>query len=188
MNLLLQSQQVIFGRSSVELDVDELPIDVKPSVLIIGLAVAFILTIIIFCTLVQKKKAPRNGFLRWLREYLNFRSIMISAIIKFAFLFFSILITIYGIIVMFSGEEDLVLPMIGAGLLTIIFGNIFLRLIMEMMMIMIGLWENTSDIRAVLVKDEETPEEKVKKEEKTPEKKPEEATKGTEIAAENPTK
>jgi len=89
---------------------------------------------------------------------------------------------------MFSGEEDLVLPMIGAGLLTIIFGNIFLRLIMEMMMIMIGLWENTSDIRAVLVKDEEAPEEKVKKEEKTPEKKPEEATKGTEIAAENPTK
>ena len=53
------------------------------------------------------------------------------------------------------GRDDTVLPMILSGLAVIILGNIVLRLMMEGMMIMIGMWENTSDMRAVMVKNEE---------------------------------
>lgn len=123
--------------------------------------VAFLVTVVVFALLVEKKKAPRASFLRWMREYLNFRSILIAGIIKFAYLFMAILITLIGIVMMFSGNGETVLAAIGTGLGIIVFGNIFLRLVMEMMMITIGLWENTSDIRAVLVKDEEKPDEKL---------------------------
>ena len=127
----------------------------------IGIVVgAFIIALLMFIFLVQKKKAPRGRFMRWLREFLNFRSIMIAGIIKFAYLFAALVLTGFGFLIMFSGDSDSMLAMVLVGLAVIIFGNILLRITLEMTMIMIGLWENTSDMRAVLVKDEEKPEEK----------------------------
>lgn len=121
--------------------------------------ISLIITILVFVLLVQKKKAPKSRFLKWLREFLNFRSILIAGLIKFFYLFLATLLTIGGFVMMFMGKDDMVVPMILIGLAIVVFGNIILRLIMEGMMIMIGLWENTNDMRAVMVKDEEAPEE-----------------------------
>lgn len=142
---------------------------------VVGVAaiVSFIIAIIVFVTIVEKKKAPRGKFLRWLREYLNFRSILIAGIIKFVYIFSAVLLTIMSVVVMCQGRDEMVLPMIGIGLAILVFGNIFLRIMMEMTMAIISMWENTSDIRGVLVKEEEKPEEKEpKKPEPEPEPKP----------------
>ena len=145
----------------------ELPKNINTGAVIGIVAGAFIIALLVFIFLVQKKKAPRGRFMRWLREFLNFRSIMIAGIIKFAYLFAALVLTGFGFLIMFSGDKDSALTAVLVGLAVIIFGNIFLRITLEMTMIMIGLWENTSDMRAVLVKDEEKPKEK-------PEDKPEE--------------
>ena len=104
--------------------------------------------------------------MRWLREFLNFRSIMIAGIIKFLYVFLAVALTISSVIVMFQGRDDTVLMMILIGLAMLIIGNIVLRITMEMTMAIISMWDNTSDIRGVLMKEEEMPEEKMPKEPK----------------------
>ena len=138
---------------------------IDPLILIIAAVVSLIVAIIIFVAIVERKKAPRGRFTRWLREYLNFRSILISKIIKFVYVLSSIFLTIMSVVVMCSGKGDTVLMMILVGLAMLILGNILLRIMTEMTMALIAMWENTSDIRGVLVKDEEAPEEREPKEE-----------------------
>ena len=152
-------ERSVHRSSSVENPFDSMG-DINMGVVFAVPIVSLIITILVFVLLVQKKKAPRSRFLKWLREFLNFRSMLIAGLIKFFYLFLATLLTIGGVVMMFMGKNDTVLPMILIGLAVIVFGNIILRLTMEGMMIMIGLWENTNDMRAVMVKDEETPEEK----------------------------
>jgi len=130
----------------------------------IGGIVAFVLALVLMFAIVKRKKAPRGKFLHWLREYLNFRSILISGIIKFVYMFLAIFLTISSIIIMCSGRGEDVLPAIGYGFALMILGNVGLRVVMELIMALIVIWENTSDIRGVVVKKEEMPEEKMPKE------------------------
>ena len=58
---------------------------------------------------------------------------------------------------MFFGGSN-VLAVVLVGICTIIFGNILLRLGFEMTMMIIGIWENTRDIRGSLVRKDERPE------------------------------
>ena len=99
-----------------------------------------------------------------MREFLNFRSILIAGIIKFLYIFLAVLLTIMSIVVMCQGRDDMVLVMILVGLAIMIFGNLFLRIMLELTMAIIMMWENTSDMRAALVKEEERPEEEESKE------------------------
>ena len=137
---------------------------VQPGVLIAVAIISLIAAILLFVLLIQKKKAPRGRFMKWLREYLNFRSILVSGIIKFVYAFFAVFLTIMSFVVMFQGRDDSVLPMIISGLVMLVVGNILLRVMLELTMALIVVWENTSDIRSVIVKKEEMPEEKKPKE------------------------
>lgn len=144
-----------------------------PSGVWIGVSVvALVITIIVFVTIVSTKKAPQGKFAKWMREFLNFRSILISGIIKFMYLLMAVGLTLVGVVIMFQGRGDSILPAIGIGIVTIVFGNIGLRILMELFMILIGLWENSADIRAVVVKDEERPNASIPRAPKAPEKKP----------------
>ena len=128
---------------------------ISPSVMLIAVGVALIAAILLFVLVVERKKGFKGKFGNWLREYLNFRSILIAGIIKFVYLFLSVLLTVMGIVMMCSGKDDTVLPMILTGLAIIIIGNVLLRVLMELIMAIIVMWENTSDIRLMLVKREE---------------------------------
>ena len=127
----------------------------------IGLAVtagvSLILTLVIFFAIAMKKKMPKSGFMRYLREFLNFRKIWIAGVLKFAYIFLALGLTIGSIVMMFFGG-DRVLEFVLIGIFAIVFGNILLRLGFELTMIMVGIWENTRDIRGTLVKGEEGPE------------------------------
>ena len=141
--------------------------------MVLGVTISsFVIACLVFVFLIQKKKAPRGRFMRWLREFLNFRSILIAGIIKFLYVFLAVVLTITSVIVMFQGRDDTVLTMILIGLVMLIVGNIVLRIILELVMAIISMWDNTSDIRGVLVKEEEKPIEKTPKEPE-PKKEPE---------------
>ena len=94
--------------------------------MMLGVTIAsFVIACLVFIFLIQKKKAPRGRFMRWLREFLNFRSIMIAGIIKFLYVFLAVALTISSVIVMFQGRDDTVLTMILIGLVMLIIGNTF---------------------------------------------------------------
>ena len=163
MESIRSGSSVISGRSSGGMG-SLMPFENIPTGVIIAIVViSFIAALVIFILLVERKKAPRSRFLSWLREYLNFRSIMIGGLIKFVYLFSAIILTAFGIVIMCSGRDEMMLPMLGAGFAVLVLGNIILRLLLELTMMIIGMWENTSDMRAVLVRDDEKPEEKAPK-------------------------
>ena len=129
----------------------------------IGVAglVSLVIAVVLFFTVVMKKKSPKGKFSKYLREFLNFRKVWIASILKFVYVFMALFLTLGCIVMMFFGGDHAV-QMILICLFTMVFGNIFLRVMFEMMMITIGLWENTRDLRGVLVKSEEAPEEEEK--------------------------
>lgn len=130
----------------------------------IGVAglVSLVVALVVFFAIVMKKKSPRGKFSKYLREFLNFRKVWVASILKFVYVFMALFLTLGCIVMMFFGGNYAV-QMILICLFTMVFGNIFLRVMFEMMMITIGLWENTRDIRGVLVKNEEAPEEEEEK-------------------------
>lgn len=150
---------------------------IQPGVLIAVGIIALIAAILVFIFVIQRKKSFKGRFANWIKEFLNFRSILVAGIIKILYVFLAVFLTIMSIILMFQGKGDEVLPMILTGLASLIFGNILLRVMLELTMALIVVWENTSDIRLLLVKrdellkgeDDELPETKEPIDEKQPE-------------------
>lgn len=128
---------------------------IQPGVLLAVAIIALITAILVFIFVIQRKKSFKGRFANWIKEYLNFRSILVAGIIKILYVFLAVFLTIMSIILMFQGEGDEVLPMVLTGLASLILGNILLRVMLELTMALIVVWENTSDIRLLLVKRDE---------------------------------
>lgn len=123
-----------------------------PATLVVSV-LSLVLALVIFFGFVIRKKDPKSSIARWWKEFLNFRKIWIAGLMKFCYLF-AALFTIFGGIAIiiygfYEGREQGVMLLVGLG--TIVFGTIGERLIYEFFMILVGLWENTADIRGVLV-------------------------------------
>lgn len=125
--------------------------------LVVTAGVSLVLALVVFFAIAMKKKAPKSGFMRYLREFLNFRKIWIAGVLKFVYIFLALCLTIGSVVLMFFGGSN-VLAVVLLGICMIIFGNILLRLGFEMTMMIIGVWENTRDIRGSLVRKDERPE------------------------------
>ena len=144
---------------------------------VLSLVVAFAL----FFGLVIRKKDPESRFAKWWKEFLNFRKIWIAGIMKFFYIFGSLLCIFGGIAfiiyAIWQGREQGIGILVGLGIMII--GSIMLRLSFEMSMLFIGLWENTADIRGAVVGVRQRVEEKraavLTKAEDKPELKPEES-------------
>ena len=128
---------------------------IQPGVLLAVAIIALITAILVFIFVIQRKKSFKGRFANWIKEYLNFRSILVAGIVKILYVFLAVFLTIMSIILMFQGKGDEVLPMVLTGLASLIFGNILLRVMLELTMALIVVWENTSDIRLLLVKRDE---------------------------------
>ena len=150
---------------------------IQPGVLLAVAIIALITAILVFIFVIQRKKSFKGRFANWIKEFLNFRSVLVAGIIKILYVFLAVFLTIMSIIIMFQGKGDEVLPMILTGLASLILGNILLRVMLELTMALIVVWENTSDIRLLLVKrdellkgeDDKLPETKEPIDEKQPE-------------------
>ena len=126
--------------------------------LAIWIFIAFILALIggvLTYFLFVKKKNSYKGFTAWLHDFLNFKTLFIEAIMKIAYCFAVIFITLFsfGLISM---------PGVGflAFLLTLILGNLGARVAYEFMMLTLILVRNTTDISRKLGADKGKKEEK----------------------------
>lgn len=146
---------------------------------IVTVALSLVVASILFFGLVARKKDPESGFAKWWKEFLNFRKIWIAGIMKFVYIFGSLLCIFGGIALMIYGFWEGREPgvMILAGLGVMIVGPIMLRLSFEMTMLFVGVWENTADIRGAVAGARQRVEEKraavLAKAEVKPEPKPE---------------
>ena len=109
---------------------------------IVAFILSLVISLVVFFTLVKTRRTPNGRFTRWLKEYLNFRSILIESILKFVYVFLATLLTVYSF--------GLIPSSFLGFLLVVFFGNIILRLIFEFSIMFIIIWKNTSDISANL--------------------------------------
>lgn len=104
--------------------------------------VAFILAIIgaiiaYFLFVKPEKKYPQK-FVAWLRNFLNFNEMLIEPILKVTYMFFAIFITLTSF--NYIGTSFLLF------LVTLVLGNVLIRVVYEASMMMVGIWKNTKEI------------------------------------------
>ena len=105
---------------------------------IISLILAIVGAFVIYFLFVKSNKKFANKFVEWLKNYLDFQNLLIEPILKIAYIFTAIFLTL--------GSFSLIGTSFVAFLATLIGGNIIARVIYEFSMMMISIWQNTRDI------------------------------------------
>ena len=115
----------------------------------IWLILAFILALVgcflVYFMFVKKDDKLKNKKLEWLRSYLRFDKMLIEIILKIAYIFAAIFITLAPFAMIAFGFGGFI-----ACLLTIVFGNLITRIIYEGILIKIMIWKNTTEIKGKL--------------------------------------
>ena len=104
--------------------------------------IAFVLAIIgaflVYFLFVKSNKKFPNKFLTWLKNFLEFQEMLIEPILKICYIFIALFITL--------SSFALISASFVAFLLYLIFGNLIARIIYELGMVVIGIWQNVRDI------------------------------------------
>lgn len=87
------------------------------------------------------KKDVKNKFMNWMKHFLNFDKMLLELILKISYLVAAIFITVWPLALVFTSAAGFL-----AAILTIVFGNIGLRVTYEFTLILIMTWKNTSEI------------------------------------------
>lgn len=109
---------------------------------IVSLILAFVGCFLVYFLFVVKKQNPKQKFLAWLKEFLDFKKMLIEPIIKISYLFFAIFITLVSFSIIGSSFVGFLATLIG--------GNILLRVCYEAMIMMLMIWKNTTEINKKL--------------------------------------
>ncbi len=108
--------------------------------------VAFILALVgaflVYFLFVKTEKKFDNKFLTWLKSFLDFQSMLIETILKIAYIFTALLITLESFGIIGTSFISFLILLIG--------GNIIARVAYEASMILISIWQNTRDINKKL--------------------------------------
>ena len=114
--------------------------------MIISLVLAIVGGIVGYIMFVSKKNnGEYTGFVAWLHEFLNFKKFLVEIILKVTYAIFAIYITLSSFsYISFS---------IAYFFLYLVFGNIILRLIYELIMFIVTLVNNTTEINQKLGKN-----------------------------------
>ena len=105
---------------------------------IVSIVLALVGGILVYVLFLRPKTKVDNKFLAWLKEFLNFKTFVIEDVLKITYVILAIFVTLssFGLIgTNFAGF-----------LMTLIFGNIILRIAYETSMILIMIWKNTKEI------------------------------------------
>lgn len=111
--------------------------------------IAFVLSLIgcflVYFLFVTKKEKPEQKFLTWLKDFLDFKKMLIETILKICYIFAALFTTLvsFG----FFGQGSLGFL---AFFLTITLGNIIVRIFYELILIKIMIWKNTTEINKKL--------------------------------------
>lgn len=109
---------------------------------ILSLIIAIIGCVLVYVLFLNNKNKYPNKFVMWLKSFLNFEKFAIEVIIKVTYLFLAIFITL--------ASFALIPVSFVSFLMTLIFGNIAIRVTYELIMVAIMIWKNTSEINKKL--------------------------------------
>ena len=108
---------------------------------IISFVIAVIGGIVLYFIYLRSNK-KFNNFLDKLRDFLNFKSLLLEEILKVTYLVLAIYITLYSF--------GLIAVSFASFLLTLLLGNLVLRIAYELSILLIKICKNTSDINSKL--------------------------------------
>ena len=107
--------------------------------IILSLILAIVGGILIYFLFLNKKNEGKfTGFLGWLYDFLSFKKMFLEALLKVTYLIVAIYITLYSFVLI--GESFL------AFLLTLVLGNVIVRVVYEFSLIILVICRNTTDI------------------------------------------
>ena len=113
--------------------------------IIIAAVLAVVGGLVLYFTFLSKKNEGKfTGFLGWMYDFLNFKKFTIEAILKVTYLILAIFITL-------SSLASIGTSFVGF-LLTLVLGNIVLRIVYEFSLIMLVICRNTTEINSKLSK------------------------------------
>ena len=108
--------------------------------------IAFILAIVggilAYFLFVKQDKKLDNKFLVWLKNFLEFKEILIEPILKVTYIIFAIYITLTSF--------NLIGTSFVAFLATLLLGNVLLRVVYESLLMFVMIWKNTKEINSKL--------------------------------------
>ena len=114
---------------------------------IISLIAALVGCFLIYFLFVKKDNDLKNKKLEWLRSFLRFDKMLIETILKIAYIFAAIFITLGSFAFLARGFVGVLI-----WLLSITFGNLIARICYEGALIRIMIWKNTTEIKKSLKK------------------------------------
>lgn len=109
---------------------------------IIALVLSLAGCFVIYFLFVKKDIKTKSKFVLWLQEFLRFNKMLIEPILKIAYIFGALFLTL--------GSFALIGTSFLSFLATLIGGNILLRIAYEFSMMIVMLWKNTTDINKKL--------------------------------------
>lgn len=128
-----------------------------PAILMLVAAVlAVVGTVLLFIfVLPGDKRAALPTVGKWIHDFLNFKSLIVEAVLKFLYILSTIFVILTGIFTLFTenyfGQSNAV-----KGLLTIVLGPLTVRLGFELLMLLILLTKNVIGINRRLASADET--------------------------------
>ena len=109
---------------------------------VVSLVVALVGCFVVYYLFIEKEVKTNNNFLKWLKNFLSFDKMLIETLLKISYLFFVIFITL--------SSFSLIGTSFISFLVYLIFGNLLLRIIYEIILIKIMIWKNTNEIKKKL--------------------------------------
>ena len=108
-------------------------------VAIVALICAIVGSILVFVLFLRKDNESKyTGFVKWLYDYLQFNKLTIDIILRFTYLFLAIFITV--------ASFGLISSSFLGFLLTLILGNLVLRVVYEFSMLVILIYRNVREL------------------------------------------
>lgn len=109
--------------------------------IIVALIASLVGCFLIYFLFVKKDNKLNNPKLEWLRGFLRFDKMLIEVILKIAYIFAALFVTLGSFAFFAYGFGGFLLC-----LLTIVFGNLITRICYEAMLMRIMIWKNTTEI------------------------------------------
>lgn len=109
---------------------------------IVSVILAIIGGIAVYFLFLNKNQKLNNKFLIWLKDFLNFKNILIETLLKITYVILAIFITLTSFNLIGSNFVGF--------LLYLILGNIILRIAYEGTLMLVMIWKNTTEMNKKL--------------------------------------
>ena len=108
----------------------------------VSLILAIVGGILIYVLFVKSKKKQDNKFLAWCKDFFDYKKMLIEDLLKAIYLILAIYITLSSFAYIGTNFATFIL--------TLLAGNVILRLVFEGSLVLIMIWKNTTEINKKL--------------------------------------